>query len=179
MAKNDSVKISQFDIDSIIKAKKYIDFNGASWNKKCFNAKDPAWLVLNSAVLDNDQLAIQNLRIEFTFKPALCEGLIDKMYFTAIYNSRRIFAVDHGQSLIHKNKYFDVIPTPPPIVTGTHYHIRHEKYNFETGYPIENIPKKDENNFSYFCNEFMIRFNTTAIGVIPHPYNKENEDKLL
>lgn len=173
--------ISQFDIDKLIDKPKMIITEGISWKKKSIQAREPAWLFLHFAVHDEDKLAIPYFNIEMKYRPAIDNTLLAKMSFTAIYKTQRIFALDVGAELIHRNPYWEdtcLKPQPiEPFVTGAHYHIHHEKYQKETGYSLAKAPDCVQNAFHFYLNEFNIRFHIQPTGEIPHPYS--TEDKLL
>ena len=173
MANINELIIPQYEIDDVISQEKIIDFTRALWRKKQPNQPAPAWLVLSLPFLDKNELPIEFLKLQFQYRPARRTGLIPEMNFMAMYKNRRLFAVDQGQNIAHLNAFTDVIPTPPKRVDGCHYHLLHEKHNQETGYPLEvEIEKLDD--FFYFSEYFLKRFNTTYIGGIPHPIYSNN-----
>ncbi|MEG9487635.1 hypothetical protein [Mannheimia indoligenes] len=179
---NKQKTISQFDIDRLINIPKTLITEGMDWKKKALFAKDPAWLYLHFVVYDEDKLAIPNFNVEMKYRPAIDSKLLAKMSFTAIYKAQRIFALDvGGNELIHCNPYWqDKSLQPQPIlpkVIGSHFHIHHEKYHSETGYPIAKSSDEVQNDFIYYLNEFKHRFNIITTGDIPHPYNIK--DKIL
>ena len=180
---SETSNVSQYDIDRLIDAPKILLANNVSWRKKSPLAKDPAWLYIYFPVYDKDSLAISHFNAEMRYRPALEQGIPAKMSFVGIYKNTRIFGVDAGAGLAHNNNYWQdtsLQPQPiPPSVTGAHYHIHHEKYKMETGYPIEKSPDNVQNEFTFYLNEFLTRFNFQITGEIPHPYQRPNEDNLL
>lgn len=173
MATIDEIIIPQVEINYLLKQDKILDFTQAVWQKKQDNQPFPYWLHLNLPFYDSDGLAIPQFRACFKYRPARRSELIPAMNFIALYKNRRIYAVDQGPNLIHCNKFTDVIPEAPARVVGCHYHLLHEKYNQETGYPFdENIVKPDD--FQFFICYFLKKLNITAEGDIPHPIHSNN-----
>ncbi|OOF68316.1 hypothetical protein [Rodentibacter caecimuris] len=176
-------RVSQFDIDRLIEIPKTLVISDINWRKKSPLAKDPAWLYIYLPVYDQEMLAISHFNIEMRYRPALEQNIPAKMSFVGIYKNTRIFGIDAGAGLIHHNRYWeDKSLRPQPIyakVTGAHYHIHHEKYQMETGYPLEKCPDKVQNEFNFYLNEFLIRFHFQTTGEMPHPYQRINEDNLL
>lgn len=179
MAKNSEIIIPQKEIDVILAQKKIVNFSGILWRKKQIEQPAPAWLELLAPVLNQNELPIENLRIQFQYRPARRIGLTPSINLIAFYKNRRLFAVDQGENLAHNNKHTDVEPLAESRIIGCHYHILHEKYNQETGYPFdEPILKPDD--FQFFADYFCRKFNITAIGDIPHPiYSSNGQLELL
>lgn len=179
MAKITDIIIPQQEIDYLFEQPKILDFRQAIWKKKQEEQPYPYWLQLTLPFLDQEALPMEQLKACFKYRPARREGLVPSMNFIAFYKNRRIFAVDQGQNLAHRNQFTDVIPEAMPYVEGAHFHRLHEKYNQETGYPFdEKIQKADD--FHFFMCYFLKNFNTVAIGNIPHPiHSNDGQLELL
>ncbi|HII3693499.1 TPA: hypothetical protein ACY36A_000755 [Pasteurella multocida] len=168
MAKNELLIIPQKEIDFILNQPKLLNIQSAKWVAKQHNQPSPQWLELKMVFLDETGIPIPNLRLHIQYRPNRRNEVLPSISILAIYKGRRILGVDQCQGVCHKNNHIDVVPTPPSIVEGPHYHILHEKHNQETGYPLE-IPIDKQSDIAYFLKIFTRLFNTKLIGELPYP----------
>lgn len=179
MARHNDIIIPQKEIDTIFTQKKIVNFNGILWRKKQIDQPAPAWLELLAPVLNEHSIPIEHLRIQFQYRPARRIGLTPSISLIAFYKNRRLFAVDQGENLTHNNRHIDVEPPAQYQVTGCHFHLLHEKYNQETGYVFDELIQRAD-DFHFFADYFLRKFNVTAVGQIPHPiYSSNGQLELL
>ncbi|AZI14527.1 hypothetical protein [Avibacterium paragallinarum] len=173
MASIEDIIIPQQEINHIMAIEKQIHFKGATWGKKQKTQPYPYWLELKLPFFDSDGLPIPQLRAYFAYRPARRENLMPSMNFIAFYKNRRLFAIDQGEKLVHVNKITHVKPIAESRICGAHYHILHGKENQETGYLLDEKYQKSNDFFELMCY-FLAKFNTVAVGQIPHPILSNN-----
>lgn len=97
MAKADDYLPSQTEVDHILYCKKNVSFTGAQWKQKPNRAG--MWLQMHLLPTDEDFIPVQGLTIELRWKPdqdskADASVSYPKINIVALYNKKRVFAVD-------------------------------------------------------------------------------------
>lgn len=180
MAKSDDYLPSQTEVDHVLYCEKKIDFNGVKWGVKPPHNRPVLWLQLQIIPSDEDEIPIQGLSFLLQWKPDheshTSPGTsYPKINIVALYNKKRIFAVDTYPFDKHKNTYKIDRPDYQESVFGPHYHVYYEEagyYSEKIGFPIVDDIKPHDlvGYWDYFCNQL----NITYKGKLPIPLEDES-----
>ncbi|WP_133521786.1 hypothetical protein [Buttiauxella sp. JUb87] len=180
MAKTDDYLPSQAEVDHVLYSKKSVNFTGVKWGPKPPPNRPLMWLQMQIIPTDQDDIPIQGLSFLLQWKPdhesqTVAGITYPKINLVALYNKKRIFAVDTYPFDKHKNSYRIDRPDYQDSVFGPHYHVYYEEagyYSEKIGFPITSGIKPDDlvGYWNYFCN----KLNVTCAGKIPIPLEDES-----
>ncbi|MBW5818896.1 hypothetical protein H0I54_22335 [Yersinia kristensenii] len=180
MAKTDDYLPSQAEVDHVLYCKKIVNFSGAKWGAKPPPNRPLLWLQMQIIPYDMDGIPIQGLSFLLQWKPdhesQTNAGIsYPKMNLVALYNKKRIFAVDTYPFDKHKNNYKIDRPDYQSSIFGPHYHVYYEEagyYSDKIGFPVTDNIKPDDlvGYWNYFCSQL----NVTYMGRIPIPLEDES-----
>ena len=180
MAKSDDYLPSQSEVDHILYCEKKVDFTGIKWGAKPPPNRPVLWLQLQIVPYDEDGIPIQGLTFLIQFKPDhefhyASEESFPKINIVALYNKKRVFAVDTYPFDKHKNSYKVDHEDYVDSVLGAHYHVYYEEagyYSEKIGFPIKEVisPHDLLGYWAYFCK----RLNITCMGNLPIPLESES-----
>lgn len=174
MAKCTDYQPSQVEVDNILYCEKFVDFSGVSWTEKPPPNRSLLWLQMNILPLDSDGIPLQGLTILIQWKPDHepkqdGDEIFPKINIVALYNKKRIFAVDSYPFDGHTNRYKVDHPDFVNYILGAHYHVYYEeagRYS-DVGFPIKEAIKSDDIRgfWQFFCKHLNIK----CIGELPIP----------
>ena len=180
MAKSDDYLPSQAEVDSILYCAKKVDFTGIRWGVKPPPGRPLLWLQLQIIPYDDDGIPIQGLSFLLQWKPdhesrSFPITSYPKINIVALYNKKRVFAVDTYPFDKHKNRYRIDRPDYQESVFGPHYHVYYEEagyYSEKIGFAITDDIKPDDlaGYWEYFCN----KLNVAYTGKLPIPLEDES-----
>lgn len=180
MAKTDDYLPGQAEVDHALYCKKKVSFSGVKWGPKPPPNRPLMWLQIHIIPFDMDDIPIQGLSFLLQWKPdqeSLTESGVTypKINLVALYNKKRVFAVDTYPYDRHKNNYRINRPDYQDSIFGPHYHVYYEEaghYSEKIGFPITSDIKPDDlvGYWNYFCNQL----NVTYTGRIPIPLEDES-----
>ncbi|EAP9257873.1 hypothetical protein ES879_22095 [Salmonella enterica] len=178
MAKADDYLPSQTEVDHILYCKKNVSFTGAQWKQKPNRAG--MWLQMHLLPTDEDFMPVQGLTIELRWKPdqdskADASVSYPKINIVALYNKKRVFAVDTYPFDKHTNSFYIAHPNFQKSILGPHYHVYYEEagyYSERIAFPIMNGISPDDlvGYWKFFCQQLNITFS----GSLPIPLEDES-----
>ncbi|EKS8398483.1 MULTISPECIES: hypothetical protein [Enterobacteriaceae] len=180
MAKTDDYLPSQKEVDHVLYCDKTVNFSGVRWGNKPPPNRPLMWLQMQVIPEDNDGIPIQGLSFLLQWKPdhdslEITGSSYPKINIVALYNKKRVFAVDTYPFDKHKNNYKIDRPDYQDTVFGAHFHVYYEEagyYSERIGFPIVDSIKPDDLSgyWEYFCK----RLNVTCLGKLPLPLEDES-----
>ncbi|HFN1103011.1 TPA: hypothetical protein ACHBXQ_004441 [Klebsiella variicola subsp. variicola] len=178
MAKADDYLPSQTEVDHILYSKKIVNFQGAQWKQKPNRAG--MWLQMHLLPIDEDFIPVQGLTFELLWKPdqdskADASLTYPKINIVALYNKKRVFAVDTYPFDKHTNTFQIACSNFQKIIFGAHYHVYYEEagyYSERIAFPITNDISPDDlvEYWKFFCQQL----NITYFGRLPLPLEDES-----
>ena len=180
MAKTDDYLPSQVEVDNILYCQKSVSFIGVKWGNKPPPNRPIMWLQMQLIPFDSDGIPIQGLSLLLQWKPdqdSLTNSNISypKINIVALYNKKRVFAVDTYPFDKHKNNFRIDRDDYQESVSGPHYHVYYEvagHYSDKIGFPITSTisPNDLVGYWDYFCNHLNIK----CSGKLPIPFEDES-----
>lgn len=179
MAKSTDYQPSQAEVDKILYCEKSVDFTGIKWKDKPPPNRPLLWLQMNISPLDKEGIPIQGLTILIQWKPDQepkkeNDPVYPKINIVALYNRKRIFAVDSYPFDGHTNRYNIPHPDFEKFIFGAHYHVYYEdagSYS-EIGLKIKNDIKPDD--IRGFWDFFCLKLNIVCTGKLPIPLEDDS-----
>ncbi|AOF21077.1 hypothetical protein BED35_12625 [Yersinia enterocolitica] len=138
------------------------------------------WLQMLLVPLDGVGIPVRGLIFQINWKPDQQSyddpGIsYPKINFVALYNKKRIFAVDTYPFDRHKNNFRIDHPDYQDSIFGPHFHVYYEKagyYSERIGFPIVDGINPDDllGYWEYFCK----KLNVKCIGKMPIPLESDS-----
>lgn len=180
MAKSTDYQPSQSEVDAVLYCEKLIDLSGVKWMEKPPPNRPFLWLQVRVVPFDKDGVPIQGLTILTQWKPDQepkndADPYYPKINIVALYNNKRVFAVDSYPFDGHTNNYKIDHPDFLEFILGSHYHVYYEEagsYSDKIGFPIkEDIQPDDIVGFwEFFCG----KLNISCSGRFPIPLEDDS-----
>lgn len=180
MAKTDDYLPSQAKVDQVLYCVKIVNFSGVKWGPKPPPDRPLMWLQMHVVPTDTDGIPIQGLLFLLQWKPdhdsqADTSVTFPKINIVALYNKKRIFAVDTYPFDKHKNNYKIDRDDYQPSISGPHYHVYYEEagyYSDKIGFPVTETISPDD--LAGYWNFFCEKLNVVPVGKMPMPLEDES-----